>query len=140
GVRVLFVDDDASLRMLLRTTFEVIDVEIEEATCAAEAAERIANRAPDVVVLDVGLPGTDGLSFCRMLKDDPTTSQIRVVLLTGAEAAEAARIAGADAFLRKPFSPLELLSLVERLAGGLPEGPFRQAPSRPAEEQLLLYA
>ncbi|MGH3072294.1 MAG: diguanylate cyclase domain-containing protein, partial [Gaiellaceae bacterium] len=142
GPRVLFVDDDPGLLTLLRTTFELIDIDIAEATSAAAARAAIASRPPDVVVLDIGLPDVDGLTLCRALKDDPATGWIGVVLLTGAgEETEApARAAGADAFLRKPFSPLELLAVVERLAGGLYEGPFRGGAARAADEQLLLYA
>jgi ribonuclease P protein subunit RPR2 len=142
GARVLFVDDDPRLQQLLRATFELIDIEIDEAHTAAEATAAIAVRAPDVVVLDIGLPDMDGLTFCRRLKEDAATSWIGVVLLTGAgeEAEEPARSAGADAFLRKPFSPLELLSVVERLAGGLYEGPFSGVTPAGSDGQLLLYA
>ena len=95
-----------------------------------------------MIVLDIGLPDMDGLSLCRQLKADPATDWIGIVLLTGAgeEAEEPARLAGADAFLRKPFSPLELLSIVERLAGGLYEGPFAGAAPNSGDEQLILYA
>jgi ribonuclease P protein subunit RPR2 len=142
GPRVLFVDDDPALLTLLRTTFELIDVEIAEAKTAADARAAIAARPPDVVVLDIGLPDVDGLTVCRHLKEHPSTSWIGVVLLTGLadEAERAARRAGADALLRKPFSPLELLSVVERLAGGLAGGPFEQAPAVASQEQLLRYA
>jgi diguanylate cyclase (GGDEF)-like protein len=142
GPRVLFVDDDPGLLTLLRTTFELIDIEIDEATTGAAARAAVATRPPDVVVLDIGLPDVDGLTLCRSLKADPATSWIGVVLLTGAgEEAEApAREAGADAFLRKPFSPLELLAVVERLAGGLYEGPFQTGSPGGSDEQLLLYA
>jgi ribonuclease P protein subunit RPR2 len=86
------------------------------------------------------MPGMDGLTFCRKLKFDPVTADIGIVLLTGSERNEyAAQACGADAFLRKPFSPLELLNAVERIAGGLYEGPFRTS-SGPPEEQLILYA
>ena len=142
GLRLLVVDDDAALRILLRTTFEVVDIEVEEAGSAEEAQEKVAARAPDVVVLDVGMPGgMDGLTFCRQLKDDPETGAVGVVLLTGSEGTteEEASGVGADALLRKPFSPLELLNCVERIAGGLYEGPFRE-PDGPPEEQLILYA
>jgi len=141
GLRLLVVDDDPALRILLRTTFEVVDIEVEEADSAEFARERIRARMPDVLVLDVSMPGTDGLTFCRQLKADPATRHIGVVLLTGSEGGTetAAQRCGADAFLRKPFSPLELLNLVERIAGGLYEGPFRSAAG-PPEEQLILYA
>jgi cyclic di-GMP phosphodiesterase len=141
GLRLLVVDDDAALRILLRTTFEVVDIEVDEADSAEEAQEKIEGRAPDVVVLDVGMPGMDGLTLCRQLKEDPVTADIGVVLLTGSEgtSAEEAAACKADALLRKPFSPLELLNAVERIAGGLYEGPFR-SESDPPEEQLILYA
>jgi len=140
--RVLFVDDDSSLLMLLRTTFELIDIEIAEAQTAAAAVAAIAAYPPDVVVLDIGLPGVDGLELCRRLKEDPATRWIGIVLLTGAgaEAEAPARSAGADALMHKPFSPLELLAVVERLAGGLYEGPFVSASAGAPDEQLLLYA
>ncbi|HEY7794430.1 MAG TPA: response regulator [Gaiellaceae bacterium] len=142
GARVLLVDDDPALLTLLRTTFELVDIELQEAHTAAAATAAVAARPPDVVVLDIGLPDFDGLTLCRQLKSDPLTSWIGVVLLTGAgeEAAEPARRAGADAFLRKPFSPLDLLEVVERLAGGLEDGPFRAFAPGEGDEQLLLYA
>jgi ribonuclease P protein subunit RPR2 len=93
-------------------------------------------------VLDLGLPDADGLDFCRRLKESPATSWIGVVVLTGAgaEAEGPARAAGADAFLRKPFSPLELLAVVERLAGGLAAAPARRLPRGGDDDQILLYA
>ena len=140
-MRLLLIDDDASLRALLRTTFEVFDIEVAEAE-SADAAELIAGRLPDVIVLDVVMPGTDGLTFCRRLKSSPATAKVPVVVLSGSEVgtAIAADASGADAFVRKPFSPLELLAIVERLAGGLYGIPFRAAKHRPPKEQLLLYA
>ena len=77
---------------------------------------------------------------CRDLKADPAADGISVVLLTGSEGgtAASAAAAGADAFLRKPFSPLELLSIVERLAGGLHPVPFRASRAESMPEQLQL--
>jgi DNA-binding response OmpR family regulator len=141
-MRILLVDDDAPLRMLLRTTFEVFDIDVEEAENAADA--RLAVRAfqPDVVVLDVRMPGMSGLEFCRELRADPANDGLGVVLLTGSEGGtqEAADEVGADTFLRKPFSPLELLAAVERLAGKKYGIPFRAKRSEDPQEQLLLYA
>jgi response regulator RpfG family c-di-GMP phosphodiesterase len=141
-VRLLLVDDDAGLRALLRTTFEVVDIEVDEAESADAAARRVAANRPDVIVLDIMMPGVDGLEYCRRLKDDPMTRNIPVVLLSGSEGSTlvSSDAAGADAFVRKPFSPLELLAVVERLAGGLYGVPFRSGKKKDPEEQLLLYA
>lgn len=140
-LHLLAVDDDPGLLMLLRTTFEIIDIDVEEARNAAEAEAQIARQRPDVIVLDVAMPGVDGLALCRALKADPDRRDIPVVILSGSKSAEAdAREAGAEAFLLKPFSPLDLLAIVEQLAGGLFEGPFRLLAEERPEEQLLLYA
>ena len=141
-MRLLLVDDDAGLRALLRTTFEVVDIDVDEADSARVADARIAAQRPDVIVLDVLMPGESGLEFCRRLKADPGTRDIPVVLLSGSDGGTLAAgdAAGADAFVRKPFSPLELLSVVERLAGGLYAIPFRTGKKSDPDEQLLLYA
>jgi diguanylate cyclase (GGDEF)-like protein len=142
GIRLLVVDDHPNLRMLLRTTFEVIDVVVDEAGSAAEARQRVAANLPDVIVLDVALPDVDGVTLCTELREHPATAHVPIVLLTGASGAseEEGRAAGASAFVRKPFSPLELLEIIEQLAGGLPQGPFRLMTDERPEEQLLLYA
>jgi ribonuclease P protein subunit RPR2 len=139
--RVLVVDDDLGLRGLLRTTLEGIDLEVREAENARQARAAVAGERPDLIVLDVRLPETDGLTFCRELKADRGTSDIPVVILTGTDfgTSEAAEAAAADAFLRKPFSPLELLSVVERLLGRLDQQVVRRDESAP-EEQVQLYA
>jgi response regulator RpfG family c-di-GMP phosphodiesterase len=139
----LLVDDDAGLRELLRTTFEGFEVDVDEAADAAQASARIAEHRPDVIVLDVMMPGVDGLELCRRLKADPETREIGVVLLTGSEGGTrvAADSAGADAFLAKPFSPLELLGVTERVAGRRFGVPMRvRRDSGDVGEQLLLYA
>ena len=141
-MRLLIVDDDAAFRALLRTTFEQVDIEVEEAESSSAALAAIGDGRPQVIVLDVRMPGMTGLELCRTLKDDPETAGIAVVLLTGSEGGtpEQAAEAGADALMRKPFSPLELLAVVERLAGGLHPIPFRASKARGEGEQLLLYA
>jgi response regulator RpfG family c-di-GMP phosphodiesterase len=140
-MRLLLVDDDRGFRALLRTTFEAVDVEVYEAGHAGEAVARIEEASPEVIVLDVGMPGVDGIAFCRQLKEEPETAAIRVVLLTGLDDVEGvAAEAGADALMLKPFRPLELLTVVERLASGRAGVPVRAANGRSDEEQLLLYA
>ena len=105
-LKILLVDDDPGLLVLLRTTFEIIDIDVEETHSAAEAQKRIETSPPDVIVLDVAMPVTDGLFFCRSLKSDPATREIPVIVLSGSRSNEdEAKKAGAEAFLAKPFSP-----------------------------------
>jgi response regulator RpfG family c-di-GMP phosphodiesterase len=137
------VDDDPGQLALIRTTFEDVDVEVDEATSSEAARWALAVRVPDVIVLDVRLGAESGLDLCRSLKSDPLTASIPIVLLSGlvdlapTDAAEA----GADAYLPKPFSPLQLLGLVERLAGGLGAYTLTEVPvDRSDNAQLLMYA
>jgi putative nucleotidyltransferase with HDIG domain len=140
-MRLLLVDDDPGFRALLRTTFEDVEVDVDEAASAAEAEQRIAAAQPDLIVLDVGMPGMDGLAFCRELKAAPETRSIRIVLLTGMDDVEdVAGSAGADALLLKPFRPLELLGVVERLAATSVGAPMRRSAEPSTEEQTVLYA
>jgi response regulator RpfG family c-di-GMP phosphodiesterase len=136
--RILVVDDDPTLRLLLRVTLAADEFEIEEVASAEEAREVARFWRPAVVLLDVQLPGLDGLSFCRQLtlgrEDAPA-----VILLTGTRtpAAEAQK-AGARAILHKPFSPLDLIALID----GLEETPTERlvSLSEGDAEQLLVYA
>jgi len=141
-VRILLVDDEPALRELLRTTFEGAHVQVDEAASGLEAEARIRRKRPDVVVLDLRMPGMSGAELCTRLKADAKTRQIPIVVLTGADAEEAraAQRCGAEALVRKPFSPLDLLAIVERLAGG--DGSPARSPRKPhpAEEEVLLYA
>jgi response regulator RpfG family c-di-GMP phosphodiesterase len=137
-LRLLLVDDDAGLRALIRATFESFEIAVDEADSVAAARERIAHERPDVLVLDVVMPGESGADYCRELKADPETSDIGVILLTGS--VSRTEDTGADAFVLKPFSPLELLGVAERLAGGLFGVPFRAGKQQGEEEQLMLYA
>lgn len=144
GVKILLVDDEPALRELLRVTFEGADVAVDEAGSAAEAQTAIAASPPDLVVLDLRMPVVGGAELCARLKSEPRTRDIPIVLLTGADAEEARRAqeAGAEALVRKPFSPLELLAVVERLTNGGARVSMSspRAGSPRDDEELLLYA
>ena len=137
--RILVIDDDPGLRLLLRTTLAGDEFAVEEASSAEAAASLVRSWEPTLVILDIGLPGASGLAFCRELKHNPSFGSPAVILLTGADTGVGeARNAGADALLRKPFSPVELVGLID----GLPHGGVAlEATSEPAEkEQLIVYA
>jgi two-component system chemotaxis response regulator CheY len=116
---ILIVDDDAAIRRLIATTLEdVSGYRLQEAANGAEAVERAVDSRPEIVFLDVEMPRLDGIEACRRLRSDPATVGATIVMLTGASGPQAERgalAAGADLFLTKPFSPLHLLRLVDRI-------------------------
>jgi response regulator RpfG family c-di-GMP phosphodiesterase len=139
--RVLIVDDDDLLRLVLRTTLTAGDYVVEEASSAEEASELARFWRPAFVVLDVGLPRMSGLALCRELKEQETFGHPKVILLTGEDiAATDARRSHADALLRKPFSPLDLLRTLERLADERFSGVFGNHAIASERDQLLAYA
>lgn len=109
-LKVLVVEDDATVRDVLTTLLAFDGFAVAAAADGSTGLELAETLQPDIVLLDVGLPGIDGLEVCRMVrKRSPGT---RVVMVTGRGTAEDELhgvAAGADAYLRKPFSPLELL-------------------------------
>jgi CheY-like chemotaxis protein len=121
---VLVVDDDPFIRKLVATTLEdVSDFQLYEASDGVQAVEVAQRERPTIVFLDVDMPRMDGIDACRTLRADPTTSAATIVILTashGSGIEAEAEDAGADLFLTKPFSPLDLLRLVDRLGGESP--------------------
>jgi response regulator RpfG family c-di-GMP phosphodiesterase len=137
--RILVVDDDPSLRLLLRTTLAADEFELEEVASAEEAGEAARFWRPSVVLLDVTLPGMDGVAFSKQLSTQPVYGTPTVILLTGADVTTAeAKAAGAHAILRKPFSPLELIRLLDEV--GERHDDLLVGESEPDAEQLLVYA
>jgi CheY-like chemotaxis protein len=115
---ILLCDDEEVLRQLVRATLGNGEYSIVEAADGNESLELARKTRPDLIVLDMMMPGRSGLEVLRELRADPDISGTPVIMLTARaresdrdEAAEA----GADRYLAKPFSPLELLSLVEDL-------------------------
>ncbi len=115
---VLVVDDDPFIRKLIATTLEdVSEFEIHEAADAIQALEVARRERPSLVFLDIDLPQVDGIDACRQLRADEATSATKIVMLTAAHGEALQRqaaAAGADLYLTKPFSPLDLLQLVDR--------------------------
>jgi DNA-binding response OmpR family regulator len=114
-MRVLVVDDDPLVRNLLSAVLHDASFDLDEAVDGHEALAISAVRPPDVVVLDVMMPGLDGIDVCRSLRADPAFSKTRIIMLTAKSTSTArddAFRAGADAFFTKPFSPLDLIETV----------------------------
>jgi cyclic di-GMP phosphodiesterase len=114
--RILVIDDDRLLCELIRTTFELEGFEVSTAYDVIEAERVLVETRPDAILLDIGLPGIDGIFYLERLRETPQTSRIPIVAISGSdEAGRSARAVGAEAFLHKPFSPLELIALVTPL-------------------------
>lgn len=111
---VLVVDDDDMIRRLVRAVLEADEFEVAEARDGQTALRLASEQQPAVVVLDVMMPGLDGVEVCRRLDH----GQVKVVMLTARDdptLETEAKEAGADAFMTKPFAPMQLLDLVGEL-------------------------
>ncbi|HEX4520541.1 MAG TPA: HD domain-containing phosphohydrolase [Gaiellaceae bacterium] len=118
---VLVVDDDIALCELVRAALELEGITVDEAHHVVEADRLLHDRIPDAIVLDIGLPGIDGLFFCGRLRENPRLSTVPIVAISGSELnGDSALSAGATAFVQKPFDPLELLTLLEQQIGLTP--------------------
>ena len=121
GRSILIVDDDPLIRRLIVTTLEdVAAFELAEAGDGQEALETALAKPPEIVFLDIDMPRLNGIETCRRLRSEPSTADATIVMLTAVSddsVERRAAEAGADLFLTKPFSPLTLLELVDRLGG-----------------------
>ena len=118
--KVLIADDERSLRLLVNATIASDQYTVIEATDGDEAWRLLLEHQPAVALLDVQMPGRSGLDLARAIRSEPELSSIHVVLLTSkAQDADIKEglAAGVDRYLTKPFSPLELLTVVEEALG-----------------------
>lgn len=119
--KLLIVEDHADIRKLLRMTLEFEEFDIHEASNGDVGLAMARDIVPDVVLLDLMMPGyLNGLDVCRHIKTDPGMQHSKVIMLTArgkASDQEAGAQAGADAYLTKPFSTLQVLETIYRLTG-----------------------
>ena len=118
--KVLIADDQANMRQLVRVTLESGHFEILEASDGDAALEVARREHPDLVFLDWTMPGVSGVEVCRALREEPSTAGTRIVMLTArsqADDRETAQAMGADDYITKPFSPIQLLEKVRDVLG-----------------------
>lgn len=117
--KILIVEDQAEIRELIRVTLEFENYEIHEAVNGDEGLARARTLKPDLMLLDVMMPGSlDGLQVCQRVKGDVALKKTKVVMLTARDSAadkQAGAKAGADQYLHKPFSPLELITVINKV-------------------------
>lgn len=127
GTQILIVEDHPTMREAMRMVLEHEGFAIREAADGAAALSMVRQQQPDLVFLDLNIPGTSGADVLRELKGDPETRDVRVIIVTatGEEGRDQVISLGADEYFTKPFSPLALLRTVERVLAGdgaVPEG------------------
>jgi len=119
---ILVVDDNADIRLLVSLTLENEHVRIVEASTAADAIARCAELKPDLIIMDVNMPGgMNGIEAARVITSNPLTANCPIIMLSGVSnpsIQSKALEAGASTFLKKPFSPLELIETVEDTIAG----------------------
>src|SRR5689334_18428728 len=118
STRVLVIDDEAPIRLLCRVNLEAEKMTVLEAADGPSGLEKARAESPDVILLDVMMPGLDGWRVAEELLEDPATSSIPIVFLTArAELRDRARgldLGGLD-YVTKPFNPVELAPLIREL-------------------------
>jgi len=132
--RILIIDDEEDLIELVRYNLEREGFQVKGATDGESGLDLASKETPDLVIVDLMLPGIDGLEVCRALRSGSRTSSIPVIMLT-AKSAEADRIVGlelgADDYVTKPFSPRELAARVKAV--------LRRTQVVSAEENLIRH-
>src|SRR5919107_5143796 len=123
--KVLVIDDEAPIRLLCRVNLEAEGMDVIEAADGPSGVEKARDEGPDVILLDVMMPGLDGWHVAEQLLDDNRTTGIPIIFLTArAEFRDRARgldIGGVD-YITKPFNPLELAPLVRDLLERIERG------------------
>jgi CheY-like chemotaxis protein len=122
--KILIVEDHPTMREAMRLVLEGEGFEIGEAADGQRALEIVRADPPDLVFLDMNIPGSSGAEVLAQIRRDPTTAGVRVIIVTadGEEGRERAMAMGADEYFTKPFSPLTLLSTVEQVLSAPPRG------------------
>jgi CheY-like chemotaxis protein len=119
SARILIVEDHPTMREAMRLVLEGEGFDIDEASDGDQALAAVQDERPDLVLLDMSIPGASGSEVLAAVKSDPATSEVRVIVVTatGEEGRAAAMTAGADHYFTKPFSPIALLQAVEEVLG-----------------------
>ena len=122
--RILIVDDDPVIVRLLQINFRLEGYEVDTASRGEDALEKVRANRPDVVILDVMMPGIDGWEVCRQLKESPAVRHIPVIFLSARaqdEDRQRGYALGVDEYVTKPFDPMALVEKVRRVIPGSPD-------------------
>jgi two-component system, OmpR family, KDP operon response regulator KdpE len=125
--RILVIDDEPQIRRLMKTTLIGVGYEVDDAKTGEEGIEKLGQFHPDLVLLDVNMPGMGGLAACSLIREDKNVAIIMLTVRDSEADKVAALDAGADDFVTKPFSTPELLA---RIRAALRRVPAMQSTPR----------
>ena len=134
--RILVVDDQPQIRRFMRSTLARGGYEVDEAKTGEQSLDKVREFRPDLVLLDMNMPGMGGLAACRAIRTDSSIAVIMLTVRNSEEDKVAALDAGADDFVTKPFSTPELLARIRAALRRVPVSPT--APLRVRVGQLLI--
>lgn len=122
GARILIADDDPVIRQLLQVNLRIAGFEVEAVASGHRAVERVTADPPDALILDLMMPGMDGWEVCRLLRADPRSATLPVVVLTARlwdQERELGTLHGVAGFVAKPFDPDDVVTAVRRAIDGV---------------------
>jgi two-component system KDP operon response regulator KdpE len=135
--RILVVDDEPQIRRIMRTTLIGAGYEVDDATTGEEALQKVREYRPDLVLLDINMPGMGGVAACKAIRSDTNVAIIMLTVRNTEKDKVEALDAGADDFVVKPFSTPELLARIRAALRRLPVAP-QSAPERIRAGKLLI--
>ena len=121
--RILVVDDEPQIRRVMRTSLTGVGYEVDDAKSGEEALEKVREFRPDLVLLDINMPGMGGLAACRAIRSDPNVAIIMLTVRNTEASKVEALDAGADDYVTKPFSTPELLARIRATLRRTPAAP-----------------
>jgi two-component system KDP operon response regulator KdpE len=137
GGRVLVVDDEPQIRRIMRTTLTGAGYEVDDAKTGEEALEKCREFRPDLVLLDINMPGMGGLAACRAIRADANVAIIMLTVRNAEPDKVKALDAGADDYIAKPFSTPELLARIRAALRRVPATP-QSSPARVGVGELVI--
>jgi two-component system KDP operon response regulator KdpE len=135
--RILVVDDEPQIRRIMRATLTGSGYEVDDARTGEEALDKVRNFRPELILLDMNMPGMGGLAACRALRADPNIAIIMLTVRNSERDKVEALDAGADDFVTKPFSTTELLARIRAAMRRVPVS-AQTAPARLRVGRLLI--
>ena len=118
--KILVVDDNAEIRKLMKLTLGM-QYQVSEADCATDATIKLSEVHPDLIILDIMMPGINGLEWCKLIRKMPQHDHVKIIIVSALDQSEdmsEGMESGANGYISKPFSPIELMNEIKHQLAG----------------------